>query len=117
MSNEVQQSQQNPGANAQIVYYLYLASILLGFTSIVGVVMAYLGKEKAPDWVQTHYQYQIRTFWISFGVGILGIILSAVVIGLFILLALFIWFIIRCVKGLMLANDQEAHPDPTTWWI
>ena len=50
---------------AKIVYILYLVSLLFGITGIIGVVMAYINKDDAPEWVQTHYQFQIRTFWIG----------------------------------------------------
>ena len=50
---------------AKIVYILYLVSLLFGITGIIGVVMAYINKDDAPEWLQTHYQFQIRTFWIG----------------------------------------------------
>ena len=49
-----------------IIYILYIAAILVGITSIVGVIMAYI---KRADFAGTEYAdhitYLIRTFWIS----------------------------------------------------
>ena len=56
---------QDNGSSANVIYILYLVALLLGgLTTLVGVIMAYVYRGSAPAWVQTHYQFQIRTFWI-----------------------------------------------------
>jgi uncharacterized membrane protein len=100
---------------AKIIYILYLVAIVLGITGIVGVVMAYIYKGDAPDWLKSHYQFQIRTFWIGALYMVIGVILTFVFIGFFILLFLVVWLIIRCVKGMKSLDQKEAHPDPTGW--
>lgn len=100
---------------AKIVYILYLASILIGLTSIIGVVIAYINKDEAPEWLKSHYQFQIRTFWIAFLYVCIGVITTFILIGGLILLLTLIWFIIRCVKGLQALDKKEAYPNPTTW--
>ena len=47
---------------ATIVYILYLVGLIAGITTVVGVVIAYVNRADAPEWVQSHYQFQIRTF-------------------------------------------------------
>ena len=42
------------GSTAKIVYILYLVGILFGITGLVGVVMAYINKSDAPEWLQSH---------------------------------------------------------------
>ncbi|WP_306141084.1 DUF4870 domain-containing protein [Roseibium sp. MMSF_3412] len=103
------------GKNATLIYILYLVSIIVGITSIVGVILAYLNKGKAAEWVDTHYTYQIRTFWIGFLFSIIGVVLMFVFIGIFVLLATLVWAIIRCIKGLQLAGRGEPIPNPQTW--
>ncbi|NLG74719.1 MAG: hypothetical protein GX535_00625, partial [Xanthomonadaceae bacterium] len=49
---------------AKIIYVLYLVGLLTALTSLVGVVMAYIYRDEAPDWLKTHYTFQIRTFWL-----------------------------------------------------
>ena len=52
--------------NPTIVSLLYLSSFVLGVTSIVGVVLAYVWKgEPHPDWQDSHFQYLINTFWLG----------------------------------------------------
>lgn len=100
---------------AKIVYILYIASIVVGITSIVGVVIAYISKDEAPDWLKTHYRFQIRTFWIGMLYSVIGIVTSIVLIGWLVLLFTLVWFIIRCIKGIQGLDKKAAHPNPTTW--
>ncbi len=101
---------------AKIIYVLYLLSFFAGVTSLVGVVMAYVYRGDAQGSLETHYRFQIRTFWLGvlyaflsslllmlFGVGVLGFAFVAV------------WIIVRCVKGLRYLDRREPVPDPTTW--
>lgn len=113
-SEEVMQKPTTEGT-AKIVYILYLIAIAFGITAIVGVVMAYIYRNDAPDWLQSHYQLQIRTFWIGLLYVFLGALLSHVFIGLLILLFWLIWLIVRCVKGMKFLDRKEAYPDPTGW--
>ncbi|WP_025898251.1 DUF4870 family protein [Sneathiella glossodoripedis] len=116
-SNEIVEAAQNKSAGkmTQIVYFLYLAAIVIPFASVVGVIMAYVSKGDGPEWMQSHYQFQIRTFWISLLLGFIGAALTAVVIGFIVLLALLVWYILRCVKGLKYLDQQVPVPDPKTW--
>lgn len=103
------------GKNVTLIYILYLVSIIVGITSIIGVIFAYLNKGKAAEWVDTHYIYQIRTFWIGILFSIIGVVLAFVFIGIFVLLATLVWAIIRCIKGLQLASRGEEISNPRTW--
>jgi uncharacterized membrane protein len=116
-SNDVVEVAQNKGSGkmTQIVYFLYLAAIVIPFASVVGVIMAYVNKGDGPDWMQSHYQFQIRTFWISLLLGFIGAALTAVMIGFIVLLALFVWYVLRCVKGLKYLDQNSPVPDPKTW--
>ena len=102
-------------SNAKLVYILYLVGILIGVTGIVGVIMAYVNRGDGPDWMDTHYQFQIRTFWIGLLYMILGTILAFVVVGYFIWLFWLIWLIVRCAKGLKQLDKGEAVTNPTSW--
>ncbi|MEP1931847.1 MAG: DUF4870 domain-containing protein [Roseibium sp.] len=103
------------GKNVTLIYILYLVGFLIGLTPLIGVIFAYINRGKAAGWVDSHYTFQIRTFWISVIGSIVGVVLTFVLIGFLVLLALAIWVIIRCVKGLQLAARGEAVPDPETW--
>lgn len=91
-----------------IVYIMYLASILIGITSIVGVIMAYIKRaEFAGSAYESHITYLIRTFWISFIGSVIGALTSFLGIGLLILIAVGIWFIYRSIAGFIKFNDNK----------
>ena len=59
-----------PGpTNVQIIYILYLVGFVIGVTAIIGLVIAYINRGKAGGWIETHYTWLIRTFWIALLVG------------------------------------------------
>ena len=49
---------------AKIVYILYLLGLLTGLTSSWAWSWPMFIEDEAPEWVQTHYKFQIRMFWI-----------------------------------------------------
>ncbi len=104
------------GSTANIVYILYIVSVLVGITALVGVIIAYVNRGDAPEWVKSHYTFQIRTFWIMLVGSIVGgILIAALGIGLLVLLVLLIWMIVRCVKGMKWISAGTAVPDPNSW--
>jgi len=100
---------------ANIIYILYLVGLATGITELVGVILAYINRKDAEGWMETHYTFQIRTFWIGLLMVIVGVILSFVVIGFALLLFYYVWLIMRCVKGMQYLNNQQPHPNPDTW--
>lgn len=102
---------------AMVVYALYLASFVVGFTSIVGVIIAYLYRGKGPVWLDEHYRYQIRTFWIGLFYVSVATLLTLVLIGFPLLFALAIWFIIRCVKGFKGLQEKRAPSNVDSWLL
>ena len=103
------------GEGARIVYILYLVSLIVGVTSIIGVIIAYVNRADAPEWVQTHYRFQIRTFWIGFLYAFLSLLTVIILIGLFFGVFTFIWWIVRSAKGLKLLGEGTPYENPATW--
>lgn len=107
-----------PGAtNVQVIYILYLASFVVGITAIAGVVIAYINRGKAGGWVESHYTYLIRTFWIGLLYGLVSVILMFVLIGILLALATAVWFIARCVIGLQALGRGEPIKNPESWML
>lgn len=101
---------------ATIISLLYLAGFVVGVTSLVGVILALVWKDEvAGTWEESHLQFHIMTFVIGLVVGIIGLILSFVLIGIPILLALTVWILVRSVVALLKAQKQEPIADPKTW--
>ena len=100
---------------AKWVYILSLAGFIIPFTGLIGLIMAYMNRAEAPAWLASHYQFQIRTFWIGLLYAAVSMLLMAVAIGFVLLFAVAIWLLIRYIKGLSLLNRREAYPNPTSW--
>lgn len=107
MNTAVIQGQTPADKTAFYIYILYLVGIFVPPAALIGLVMAYVnrGKDTVLD---THYSKQISTFWIGLAVGIAGYITAVFVVGWFILLAWFVWLVIRCVKGMKAFNNGIA---------
>jgi uncharacterized membrane protein len=80
---------------------------------LIGVVIAYVNKADAESWLQSHYQFQIRTFWFGLISTAVGFLFAFILIGYLILFFTAIWVIIRCVKGMKYLDQHQAHPNPT----
>jgi uncharacterized membrane protein len=107
-----------PGkTNVQIVYFLFIAGMFIPILPLVGLIMAYINRGKAGGWVDTHYTYLIRTFWIGLLYGLIATVLVILLIGILLYLAIAIWIIVRCIVGLQAAGRGEPVRDPQSWLI
>lgn len=107
-----------PGpTNVQVIYFLYLVGFVIGITTLIGLVIAYMNRGKAGGWVETHYTWAIRTFWIGMLYGLIAIALMMVGIGFLLVPAVVIWLIVRCIIGLQAAGRGEAIKNPQSWII
>lgn len=91
---------------ALVVYVLYALSFLYGITAIAGVVIAYIKRDDVRGtWLESHFAWQIRTFWWGLVWTVVGVVLALVAVGFLILFAVWIWAIYRVVKGWLRLND------------
>lgn len=91
-----------------------VGAFLTGWPSIIAVILNYLKRnEVRGTWLESHFRWQIRTFWF----GVLWIVLCALFVigtlGIGILIAwipvliLSIWFIYRIIRGWLALNDRR----------
>ena len=102
-----------------VIYGMYAASILIGISAIVGIVLNYIKRDDvAGTWLESHFRWQIRTFWYTLLWGVIGCILAIVVIGFAVLFADFVWFVYRVAKGWIRLNEGKPmyvpSPAPVT---
>jgi uncharacterized membrane protein len=94
-----------------VVYALQAAGFLVGITWIVAVVIDYVKRDEAKGtWLESHFRWQIRTFWWGLLWAVIGAITFLVVVGWFILAADTIWIIYRIVKGWLYLNENKPLP-------
>ena len=91
-----------------VVYALQAAAFVVGISWIVAVVINYVKREEvAGTWLESHFAWQIRTFWWGLLWAAIGVITFLIVIGWLILIADAIWIIYRIVKGGLALNDGK----------
>jgi uncharacterized membrane protein len=100
---------------AIVVYALYAASFFTGISSLFGVIIAHVKANEADPVLRSHYQFQIRTFWIGVLYFVVGVPLCFVLIGFPILIWSLIWSLIRVVKGSILIFENKPIADPKSW--
>jgi uncharacterized membrane protein len=111
---------------AHIVYALHTFAIVVGIVgaatvigsfvgslpSLVAVVLNYVKRRDARGtWVDSHYRWQIRTFWFALLWALIGwaLILTIVgaLVGVPILIALTLWLMYRIGKGWLRLRDRR----------
>ena len=99
-----------------IAYVTYAVGLLILFTPVVGVIMAYVKRDEAQGSIYaSHIDYLIKTFWVSLAGTVLGTFTTLILIGWLILLVTAIWFIYRVVIGLIKLNEDK--PVSTQGWF
>jgi uncharacterized membrane protein len=96
-----------------VVYILQALSFLWGVTAIAGVIVNYVKRDDAKGTVyESHFDWQIRTFWWMLVWGIVGMLLIfAFGLGFIVLGVAWLWAIYRVVKGwLKLTEAKPVFP-------
>ena len=96
---------------ATVVYALQAIGLLLPVVLpwIVGVVIDYVKREDARGtWLESHFSWQIRTFWWSLLWCIIGGILLLVFVGWLVLAVTAVWIIYRIVKGWLRLSENRG---------
>ena len=93
-----------------IIYALYAVSLLFGVTCLIAIIMNYVKRDDVQGtWLESHFRWQIRTFWFSLLWGLIGVATTFIIVGFAILFADLIWYIYRIVKGWIRLNDGKPR--------
>jgi uncharacterized membrane protein len=119
---------QPPTFWAHVVYALHALSLLsgivgtatvvgaflTGWPSIIAVIVNYVQRGDARGtWVDSHFRWQIRTFWFGLLWVSLCLVFVALTLGIGIIVAwlplaiVTIWFIYRVVRGWIALTDRR----------
>ncbi len=91
-----------------VTYILYALAWITGITAIVAIIINYVKLEDTAGTIyESHFRWQIRTFWWSLAWSVLGFITLIVGVGFVVLIVASIWSIYRLVKGWLNWNDQK----------
>lgn len=97
---------------AMVVYALQAASFLLGITYLIALIVDYAKRDDvAGTWLESHFRWQIRTFWYSLLWFTLAAMTYVVLIGFFIghflFMAVGAWVIYRIARGWLRLMDNK----------
>lgn len=96
-----------------VAYFLYALAWFNGLTAVIAVIINYVKRDDARGTLyESHFTWQIRTFWLTLIWAAVGFLTSFILIGYAILLGAAIWTIYRIVKGLLFWNDSRPLPVP-----
>jgi uncharacterized membrane protein len=97
-----------------------VGSFLFGWPSIIAVIINYVKRGEARGtWLESHFDWQIRTFWLALGwallVGLIslplvllfGLGIATWSIGLFLL---GVWAVYRVARGWLRLNARQEMP-------
>jgi uncharacterized membrane protein len=112
---------------AQLVYALHALSLLIGVTtaatiigafvfgvpSIIAVVINYLKRGEARGtFLESHFRWQIRTFWFAFLWCMIGGALFVTFVGIPLAVGIYfatgVWAIYRIARGWLALRDRKA---------
>jgi len=104
---------------AMIVYAVYALNLAIpGPFGLIGVVLAYLNRGEAEGtWLESHFRWEIRTFWISIAWIVIGVATIWLVVGIVILALLWVWWAVRIAIGWSALAKERAIPNPATWFF
>ena len=97
------------------VYLLYGVGYFTGISALIGVIIAHVKVDDPDAVMRSHYQFQIRTFWVGLLYLAIGTPLCMVLIGFPILAWWFFWSLIRIVKGLVMVCEGTPIANPRSW--
>jgi uncharacterized membrane protein len=91
-------------------YVLHLVGAVCGLTSIIGLVINYLKRDRHDDLFDSHHAWMIRSFWWAILWSIIGFVTILLLIGWVILFLVWVWYIYRHVRGLIALLNGASMP-------
>ena len=90
-------------------------SFVFGWPSIIAVIINYVKQDEARgSWLESHFRWQIRTFWFALLWCVVAALFAITIIGIPVAWLVFvvvgIWVIYRIVRGWIVLRDRQPIP-------
>ena len=97
------------------VYILQALSFVTGVTAIIAIVINYVKDEDVRgSWMESHFQWQKRTFWFGLLWTALGVLTVPILVGYGVLPIVTIWLIYRIARGwICLVDGKQMYLEQT----
>ena len=94
---------------------MILTAFLTGWPSIIAVILNYVKRsEVRGTWLDSHFSWQIRTFWFALlWLAICGVLFATVIgipFAIVLWLATGIWVLYRIIRGWLALGSQKELP-------
>jgi len=94
---------------------LIVTAFLSGWPSIIAVILNYVKRsEVRGTWLDSHFGWQIRTFWFALAWLLAGAVAFVTLIGIPVAIAVWlltgVWVVYRIVRGWMALSEKKAMP-------
>lgn len=100
------------------VYALILFAVpTLGVSALIALLAVTGRAGPANPEAASHFVFQQRTLWSGAVVALLGVILIAVGLGVFVLFILAVWLIFRGASGVLALKAGRPVRDPRGWFL
>ena len=94
-----------------VIYALYALALFAGVSAIVAIVLNYIKREEVQGtWLESHFKWQISTFWWSVVWCVVGGLTFIILIGWVVWGVAFVWFVYRIAKGWLNLSDNKPMP-------
>jgi uncharacterized membrane protein len=94
-----------------VTYALYALALFVGVSAVVAIVLNYIKREDVQGtWLESHFRWQISTFWWSLLWFVVGWATFIILIGWVVWGVAFVWYVYRIAKGWLNLNDNKPMP-------
>ena|SRR5687768_93593 len=92
-----------------------ITTFLTGWPSIIAVILNYVKRgDVRGTWLDSHFSWQIRTFWYTLFWLVIAAMLFATIIGIVLAYLLVVltglWVVYRLLRGWLALNDGRSMP-------
>lgn len=94
---------------------LIVTAFVTGWPSLLAVVLNYLKRDAARGtYLESHFRWQIRTFWFALMWVVIALLLVLTLIGIPVSMGLVsvvgLWVLYRVIRGWLRLNDKREMP-------
>ncbi len=94
---------------------LVVTAFLTGWPSIIAVIINYVKRSEVREtWLDSHFSWQLRTFWFALLWLVIGGVLFLTVVGIPFAIGLWLitglWVLYRIIRGWLALGSRQALP-------
>ncbi|MGD9827506.1 MAG: GYF domain-containing protein [Hyphomicrobiaceae bacterium] len=100
---------------AQVAYILNLL-FFIPVLPILGLLVALGNREAKPEWLATHFRWQVRTFGLGFILFVIATWTMPFGVGALVMVFAVIWWVKRQLEGFKALGRGEPIRNPNVFW-